>query len=103
MLGSVLHAMGITTTGALGAIMISIIGLGNIAGKLAAGWGGKAPYQEIPACRSLYRALPALGLVQNVLPHAHRADHSKPIDQVRGGAFAAGSAKFLQFKAIPKP
>jgi MFS family permease len=41
MLGSVLHAMGITTTGALGAVAISIIGLGNIAGTLAAGWTGK--------------------------------------------------------------
>ena len=41
MLGSVLHSMGITTTGALGAVAISIIGLGNIAGTLAAGWAGK--------------------------------------------------------------
>ena len=41
MLGSVLHAMGITTTNALGAVAISIIGLGNIAGTLLAGWAGK--------------------------------------------------------------
>lgn len=40
-LGSTLHAMGITTTNALGAVAISIIGIGNIAGTLAAGWAGK--------------------------------------------------------------
>ena len=37
----VLHAMGVTTTSALGAIAISLIGLANIAGTLAAGWAGK--------------------------------------------------------------
>jgi len=39
--GSVLHAMGITTTSALGAVAISIIGLGNIVGTLVSGWAGK--------------------------------------------------------------
>ena len=39
--GGVLHSMGITTTSALGAVAISVIGLGNIAGTLAAGWAGK--------------------------------------------------------------
>jgi predicted MFS family arabinose efflux permease len=33
--------MGITTTSALGAVAISLIGLTNIAGTLAAGWAGK--------------------------------------------------------------
>lgn len=37
----VLHAMGVTTTSALGAVSISLIGLANIAGTLAAGWAGK--------------------------------------------------------------
>ncbi len=37
----VLHAMGVTTTSALGAVAISLIGLANIAGTLAAGWAGK--------------------------------------------------------------
>jgi MFS family permease len=37
----VLHAMGVTTTSVLGAIAISLIGLANIAGTLAAGWAGK--------------------------------------------------------------
>ena len=39
--GSVLHNMGITTTSALGAWALSLIGLANIAGTLAAGWAGK--------------------------------------------------------------
>ncbi|WP_120500188.1 MFS transporter [Roseovarius sp. EL26] len=38
--GSLLHGIGITTTSALGAIAISLIGLGNIIGTLAAGWLG---------------------------------------------------------------
>ena len=38
--GGALHAIGITTTSALGAIAISLIGLANIAGTLAAGWAG---------------------------------------------------------------
>ena len=39
--GSLLHSMGVSTTSALGAIAISIIGLANIAGTLFAGWLGK--------------------------------------------------------------
>ena len=39
--GGALHSVGITTTSALGAIAISVIGLANIAGTLAAGWAGK--------------------------------------------------------------
>jgi MFS family permease len=39
--GGVLHGMGITTTSALGAIAISVIGMMNIAGTLTAGWAGK--------------------------------------------------------------
>ncbi|MCK0168659.1 MFS transporter [Jannaschia sp. S6380] len=39
--GSTLHSMGITTTSALGAVSISLIGLANIAGTLYAGWLGK--------------------------------------------------------------
>jgi len=37
----VLSSMGVTTTSALGAVAISLIGLANIAGTLAAGWAGK--------------------------------------------------------------
>ena len=39
--GSVLHSLGVTTTSALGAIAIGIIGFFNIAGTLVAGWLGK--------------------------------------------------------------
>ncbi len=38
--GGVLHNIGITTTSALGAVAISLIGLANIAGTLLAGWAG---------------------------------------------------------------
>lgn len=38
--GSMLHGMGITTTSALGAVSLSLIGLANIAGTLLAGWLG---------------------------------------------------------------
>ncbi len=38
--GGVLHSIGITTTSALGAIAISLIGLANIGGTLLAGWAG---------------------------------------------------------------
>ncbi|WP_425092863.1 MFS transporter [Tropicimonas sp. S265A] len=37
----VLAGLGITTTSALGAVSISLIGLANIVGVLAAGWAGK--------------------------------------------------------------
>ncbi|MDB4054198.1 MFS transporter [Octadecabacter sp.] len=39
--GGALHSIGITTTSALGAIAISLIGLANIAGTLLAGWAGQ--------------------------------------------------------------
>lgn len=38
--GGALHNIGITTTSALGAVAISLIGLANIAGTLTAGWLG---------------------------------------------------------------
>ena len=39
--GGLLHSMGITTTSALGAMAIAVIGVTNVAGTLAAGWAGK--------------------------------------------------------------
>ena len=39
--GGLLHGMGITTTSALGAAAIALIGLANIGGTLLAGWLGK--------------------------------------------------------------
>jgi MFS family permease len=41
LVGGVLHNIGITTTSALGAVAISLIGLANIGGTLLAGWAGK--------------------------------------------------------------
>ncbi len=38
--GSLLHGVGITTTSALGAVAISLIGLANIVGTITAGWLG---------------------------------------------------------------
>ncbi len=38
--GGMLHGLGITTTSALGAVAISVIGAANILGTLAAGWAG---------------------------------------------------------------
>lgn len=38
--GSILHSMGVTTTSALGALAISMVGFANIFGTLAAGWLG---------------------------------------------------------------
>ncbi|MGA1179983.1 MAG: MFS transporter [Marivivens sp.] len=37
----ILSSLGITTTSALGAVSISLIGFANIAGTIAAGWAGK--------------------------------------------------------------
>ncbi len=39
--GGLLDSLGITTTSALGALAIAVIGLTNVAGTLAAGWAGK--------------------------------------------------------------
>ncbi len=39
--GGILHGVGITTTSALGAVAISLIGLANIVGTITAGWLGK--------------------------------------------------------------
>ena len=40
LVGGVLHNMGITSTSALGAIAISLIGAANVVGTLLAGWAG---------------------------------------------------------------
>lgn len=38
--GGLLHGLGVTTTSALGAVAISLIGMANIVGTLMAGWAG---------------------------------------------------------------
>ena len=46
--GGALANMGISTTSALGAVAISLIGLANIAGTLLAGWAGKRYQKKYP-------------------------------------------------------
>lgn len=53
--GGVLHSLGVTTTSALGAVAISLIGVANIAGTLAAGWAGKR-YSKKYLLASIYAA-----------------------------------------------
>ena len=60
--GGVLYNMGVTTTSALGAVSISLIGAANIGGTLAAGWLGKRYSKKyllagIYTCRTLLAAL----------------------------------------------
>ncbi len=60
--GGTLHTLGITTTSALGAVAISLIGLANIAGTLTAGWLGKRYTKKyllagIYTCRTIIAAL----------------------------------------------
>ncbi len=45
--GGVLHAMGVTTTSALGALAIALIGLANIGGTLLAGWLGRSYSKKV--------------------------------------------------------
>lgn len=63
----VLHAMGITTTSALGAVAISLIGLANIGGTLAAGWAGKR-YSKKYLLAGIYTARTLVAAVFIMLP-----------------------------------
>jgi MFS family permease len=58
--GSTLHALGVTTTSALGAVAISVIGLANIGGTLMAGWLGKR-YPKKYLLASIYAARTIVG------------------------------------------
>ncbi|MCE8519156.1 MFS transporter [Ruegeria pomeroyi] len=65
--GGVLHSMGITTTSALGAVAISLVGLANIAGTLTAGWAGKHfPKKYLLA--GIYTARTVIGAAFILLP-----------------------------------
>ncbi|WP_171212565.1 MFS transporter [Ruegeria sp. HKCCA5426] len=55
MSGGILHSIGITTTSALGAVSISLIGLANIGGTLLAGWAGSR-YPKKYLLASVYTA-----------------------------------------------
>ena len=65
--GGALHAMGITTTSALGAIAISIIGLANIFGTLAAGWAGSR-WQKKYLLAGIYVARTLVGAIFIMFP-----------------------------------
>ena len=65
--GGVLHSMGITTTSALGAWAISLIGLANIFGTLAAGWlGGR--FQKKYLLAAIYTGRTIVCIIFILLP-----------------------------------
>ncbi|QUJ76424.1 MFS transporter [Sulfitobacter albidus] len=65
--GGVLHNIGITTTSALGAVAISLIGLANIAGTLLAGWAGKR-YSKKYLLAGIYTGRTVVAAVFILLP-----------------------------------
>jgi MFS family permease len=65
--GGVLHNIGITTTSALGAVAISLIGLANIAGTLLAGWAGKR-YSKKYLLAGIYTARTVISGVFILMP-----------------------------------
>lgn len=65
--GGVLHNIGITTTSALGAVAISLIGLANIAGTLLAGWAGKR-YSKKYLLAGIYTARTVISAIFILMP-----------------------------------
>ena len=65
--GSILAGMGITTTSALGAISISLVGLFNIAGTITPGWLGKR-YTKKYLLAGIYAARTVAAAVFILLP-----------------------------------
>lgn len=65
--GGALHAVGITTTSALGALALSIIGLTNIFGTLAAGWAGNR-WQKKYLLAGIYVARTIIGAAFIMFP-----------------------------------
>ncbi|NVO56275.1 MFS transporter [Rhodobacteraceae bacterium B1Z28] len=62
--GGVLHSIGITTTSALGAVSISLIGFANIGGTLLAGWAGNHfPKKYLLATIYTFRTLAAAAFI----------------------------------------
>lgn len=62
--GGMLHSMGVTTTSALGAVAIAVIGLANIAGTLTAGWlGNHFPRKYLLAAIYTARTLVAAAFI----------------------------------------
>jgi len=67
MAGGMLHNMGITTTSALGAVAIALIGLANVGGTLLAGWAGKH-YQKKYLLAGIYTGRTIIAAVFIMLP-----------------------------------
>ena len=65
--GGILHSIGITTTSALGAVAISLIGLANIGGTLLAGWAGKR-YSKKYLLAGIYTARTIVSALFILLP-----------------------------------
>lgn len=65
--GGLLHSMGITTTSALGAVALSVIGLANIGGTLLAGWAGKY-YPKKYLLAGIYTARTIIGAMFILFP-----------------------------------
>lgn len=65
--GGVLHNMGITSTSALGAVAISLIGTANVAGTLLAGWAGKR-YSKKYLLAGIYTGRTIIAAVFIMLP-----------------------------------
>ncbi|KMK65817.1 MFS transporter [Puniceibacterium sp. IMCC21224] len=65
--GGILHGLGITTTSALGAVSISLIGLSNIVGTLTAGWLGQR-YSKKYLLAGIYTARTIAGALFILLP-----------------------------------
>ena len=65
--GGVLHGLGVTTTSALGAVSIALIGAANIGGTLLAGWAGKR-WSKKYLLAGIYAARTVIGAVFILLP-----------------------------------
>ena len=65
--GGILHSMGITTTSALGAVSLSLIGLANVGGTLLAGWLGNR-YSKKYLLAAIYTARTIAAAVFILLP-----------------------------------
>ena len=65
--GGMLHGIGVTTTSALGAVAISLIGLANIVGTLTAGWLGKR-YSKKYLLAGIYTARTIVAALFIMLP-----------------------------------
>ncbi|EBA14798.1 transmembrane transporter, major facilitator family protein [Roseobacter sp. SK209-2-6] len=65
--GGVLHSMGVTTTSALGAVSIALIGASNVGGTLMAGWLGNR-YSKKYLLAGIYTARTVVAAVFILMP-----------------------------------